>query len=94
MPRKKAVPRAKPRRRRTETKGEAVEGWLSEDEAAKPEPARRRGRPKKAVERKAVTVYLPGQLHKDGKMRALDEERTFSDLVEEALAAYLKRKNA
>lgn len=88
MPRKKAVPRAKPRRRRTEAKGEAVEGWLSEETNAKPA---RRGRPKSAVERKPATVYLPSELHKSGKMKALDEERTFSDLVAHAVAAYLQR---
>ena len=91
MPRKKTVPRAKPRRRRAEAKGEAVEGWLSEEESTKPV---RRGRPRKTVERKAVTIYLPVTLHKDGKRRALDEERTFSDLVEEVLAVYLKRKTS
>lgn len=88
MPRKKVVPRAKPRRRRMETKGEAVEGWLAEEEDGKPA---RRGRPKSAVERKPVTVYLPVALHKSGRMKALDEERTFSDLVADAVAAYLQR---
>jgi predicted HicB family RNase H-like nuclease len=88
MPRKKAVPRAKPRRRRSETKGEAVEGWLSEEEAAT--SSGRRGRPKKAVARKPVTVYLPPELHKSGKIKALDEEKTFSDLVADALAEYLR----
>lgn len=89
MPRKKEIPRARPRRRAaaSATKTEVVESWLEEKE--KP-PAPRRGRPKSTVTRKAVTVYIPTSLHKDGKRRALDEERTFSDLVVEAISSYLK----
>lgn len=90
MPRKKEIPRARPRRRAAASakKAEVVEGWLEEKDA--PDPQRGRGRPKSTVARKAVTVYIPAPLHKDGKRRALDEERTFSDLVVEAISAYLK----
>lgn len=102
MPRKKTVPRATPRRRpkaaksESRSKGAAMEDWLSGD---KPDEGgggsrtqtRSRGRPKAAVERKPVTVYIPPALHKTGKRKALDEDRTFSDLVSDALAAYLGR---
>ena len=38
-----------------------------------------------------VTAYIPKELHKQAKMRLLQEDKQFSELVEELLAEWLNR---
>ncbi len=49
---------------------------------------------KEPVEKVKVTMKLPADVWRAGRIRALDERRDFQDVVADALADYLKRKPA
>ena len=49
---------------------------------------------KEPIEKVKVTMKLPADVWRAGRIRALDERRDFQDLVADALAYYLKQRPA
>ena len=45
-----------------------------------------------AKEKKRTTLYLDGKLMKEVKIRAIKEERSVSQIVEDLLREYLERR--
>lgn len=86
----KPVPRIKPRSSRPKNDA-AAEKWLEDDggRSGAGEGKRKRGRPKNEVEKASLHAYIPATLHRAARIRALEEGRPLSKLVEQAISDHL-----
>lgn len=59
---------------------------------AQPREGKARGRPASGRERVAVTLLMPAVLRRELRIAAAREEREMSEILEDALTAYLESK--
>ena len=75
----KTVPRVSAKKK--DANEAAASAWLGEK--------RGRGRPPSDVEKVSMHAYVPVAVHRAARIRAFEEGRAMSNLVEEAICAYL-----